>query len=61
MVSAQGTFVVNSTNPGQLVYNIHRTALENAGSSSYSIAYLGRTNLINYTAQLTNKTFHNQA
>lgn len=30
MVSAQGTFVVSSTNPGQLVYNIHRTALENA-------------------------------
>lgn len=61
IVSAQGTFVVSSTNPGQLVYNIHRTALQNAWSTSYSIAYLGRTNLINYTAQLTNKTFHNQA
>jgi uncharacterized repeat protein (TIGR01451 family) len=61
MVSAQGTFVVSSTSPWQLVYNIHRTALENAWSSNYSIAYLGRTNLVNYTAQLSNKTFHNQA
>lgn len=60
-VTARGTFVVNSTAPAQLVYNIHRTALENAWSSSYSLTYLGRTNLVNYTAQLNNKTFHNQA
>ena len=53
--------MVNSTSPGQLVYNIHRAALQNAGSSSYAISYLGRTNLVNYTAQLTNKTFYNQA
>lgn len=61
IVAAQGTFVVNSTNPWQLIYNIHRTALENGWSSSYSLSYLGRPNLINYTAQLNNKTFHNQA
>ncbi|MEI6774062.1 MAG: hypothetical protein WCL18_04610 [bacterium] len=30
MVSTQGTFIVSSTTPGQLIYNIHRTALENA-------------------------------
>lgn len=61
MVVAQGTFVVNSTSPWQLVYNIHRTALENKWSTSYSLTYLGRPNLTNYTATLTNKTFHNQA
>jgi hypothetical protein len=27
MVSVQGTFIVNSINPGQLVYNIYRAAL----------------------------------
>ena len=60
IVSAQGTFVVSSTVPWQLVYNIHRAALYNQWSNSYSIAYLGRPNLINYTAQLTNKAFYDR-
>lgn len=61
MLLAEGTFKVSSTAPGQLIYSITRTALENAGSTSYSLSYIGRPDLANYTAQLTNKTFHNLA
>ena len=60
MIAAKGTFIVNSTAPGQLVYNIHRTALENAGNTSYTISYLGYSNNVQYTTTLSHKTFHNQ-
>ena len=61
MIAAKGTFIVNSTTPGQLVYNIYRTALENAGNTSYTISYLGYSNNVQYTTTLSHKTFHNQA
>lgn len=64
VLALEWTFVVNSINPWQIVYHIHRAALGNGWSSNYPISYVWWNNWPVYpaiSAILSNKTFLNDS